>query len=69
MAKGKCKTISNRSQYMWASSEPRFLTTASPKHNNTPENQEADLKSYFMKIIESFKEDINNSLREIQENR
>ena len=33
-----------------------------------PENQEADLKSYLMKIIEFFKGDINNSLKEIQEN-
>ena len=42
-------------------------TTANPEYN-TPENQEADLKSYLMKIVESFKEDINNSLKEIQEN-
>jgi chromosome segregation ATPase len=34
----------------------------------TPENQESVLKSYLMKIIVSFKEDINNSLKEIQEN-
>jgi uncharacterized protein YukE len=68
MVKGKHKTKSNRSQYMWASSEPSSPTTASPEYNNTPENQKADLKSYLMKIIESFKEDINNSLKEIQEN-
>jgi hypothetical protein len=37
-------------------------------HTNTPENKEAHLKSNLMKIIESFKEDINNSLKEIQEN-
>jgi hypothetical protein len=30
--------------------------------------QDADLKYCLMKIIESFKEDINNSLKEIQEN-
>jgi esterase/lipase len=68
MVRGKHKTISNRSQYMWASSEPSSHTTAIPEHNNTPENQEADLKSYLMKIIESYKEDINNSLKEIQGN-
>jgi antitoxin component HigA of HigAB toxin-antitoxin module len=66
MAKGKHKTISNRNQYTWASSELSSSTTASPEYN-TPENQEADLKSYLMKIIESFKEAINNSLKEIQE--
>jgi hypothetical protein len=53
---------------MWASSEPSSHTTASPEYNNTAENQEADLKLYLLKIIESFKENINNSLKEIQEN-
>lgn len=42
-------------------------TTASPEHTNTPESEKADLKCYLMKIIEFFKEDINNSLKEIQE--
>ena len=68
MAKGKHQTISNRSQNTWTSSEPSSPTTASPEYTNTPENQESVLKSYLMKIIESFKEDINNSLKEIQEN-
>jgi hypothetical protein len=66
MAKGKHKTIGNRSQTMWESSEPSYPTTAS-LINNTPENQESVLKSYLMRIIESFKEEINNSLKEIQE--
>jgi hypothetical protein len=68
MVKGKHKTISNRSQYVWASSEPSSPITVSPEYTNTPENQEVDLKSYLMEIIESFKEDINISLKEIQEN-
>jgi len=42
-------------------------TTAILEYTNTHENQEVDLKSYLMKIIESFKEDINNSMKEIQE--
>ena len=33
-----------------------------------PEKQDDDLESHLMKIIEAFKEDINNSLKEIQEN-
>ena len=37
-------------------------------YTNSPENQETDLKSYLMKIIESFKEDINNLLKKMQEN-
>jgi hypothetical protein len=51
-----------------ASSEPSSLTTASLGYNNTSENQEADLKSYLKRTIESFKDDINNSLKEIEEN-
>ena len=66
--KGKCKTISNRSQNTRTTSEPSYLTTASPDYTNTPENQESVLKSYLINIIKSFKEDINNSLKEIQEN-
>ena len=68
MVRGKHKTISNRSQYMWALSEPRSPATASPEFTNTPGNQQADIKCFLMKIIKSFKEDINNSLKEIQEN-
>jgi formylmethanofuran dehydrogenase subunit B len=40
---------------------------SSSEYTNTPENQESVLKSYLMKIIEYFK-DINNSLKEMQEN-
>jgi hypothetical protein len=68
MVRGKHKTVSNRSQYPWASSEHGSPTTASPEYTNTPENEEGDLKSYLVEIIESFKENINNSLKEIQEN-
>jgi hypothetical protein len=68
MAKGKHKTISNRSKNMWASSKPSSPTTASPEYTNTPENQESVRKTYLMKIVKSFKEDINNSLKEIQKN-
>ena len=67
MVRGKCKTMSNRSQYMWALSKLSSSTTISTVYTNKIENQEADLKSYLMKIIESSKEDINNSLKEIQE--
>jgi hypothetical protein len=60
----QAKTISNRSQYTLASSEPSSPTTTSPGYSKTPENQDADPKSYFMKIIESFKKDIiSNSLK------
>jgi hypothetical protein len=51
-----------------ALSEHSSPTTARPGYPDTPENQDADLKPYLMKIIVSFKEDINNTLKEIQEN-
>jgi hypothetical protein len=60
--------MSNRSQYTWVPSEPSSPTTAISKYTNILENQEADLKSYLMKIEEFFKGDINNSLKEAQEN-
>jgi hypothetical protein len=50
------------------SSEPSTPTTASPECLNTPEKQDSDLNSYLMMLIENFKTDINNSLKEIQEN-
>jgi hypothetical protein len=68
MAKDKCKIISKRNQNTWTASEPSSPITASLEYTNTPENKESVLKSYLMKIIESFKEYINNSLKEIQEN-
>jgi hypothetical protein len=52
---------------MQASSETSSPTTGSHEYN-TPENQECVLKSYPKMIIVYFKEDINNSLKGIQEN-
>jgi hypothetical protein len=66
MAKGKCNNLTNRNQDHWLSSEPSTPTTASSGYPNTPEKQDSDLKSYLM--VEDFKKDINNSLKEIQEN-
>jgi FtsZ-binding cell division protein ZapB len=40
----------------------------SPGYPNIAEKQDFDLKSHLMMVIEEFKKDINNSLREIQEN-
>jgi hypothetical protein len=63
MARGKHETLSKRSQYTMASSESSKPATVSLGYTNAPENQDADLKSYIMKIIESLKEDLNNSLK------
>ena len=62
-AKGKGKNVSNRNHDYLASSECSFPTTASPRYTKTPENPDTDL----MMMIEGFK-DINNSLKEMQEN-
>ena len=68
MEKGKHKNLTNRNQGYVASSEPSSPITASPGYPNTPEKQDVDLKSHLMMLIENFKEDINNCLKEIQEN-
>ena len=47
-------------------SEPSSSTIASPGYLSTLEKLDYDLKSHLMKMIEAFKEDINNSLRDIQ---
>jgi hypothetical protein len=52
-----------------ASSEPNSPTIQSPGYTITPEKQDMDLKSLFMMMMmEDYKKDINNSLKEIQEN-
>jgi F0F1-type ATP synthase membrane subunit b/b' len=40
----------------------------SPGYPNIPKQQDTDLKSYLMTVVEDFKKGINNSLKEIQEN-
>ena len=67
MAGGKHKNISNRNQGYLASSEPNSPTIASPGYTITSEKQDSDLKSLLMMMIEDFKKDIHNSLKEMQE--
>ena len=67
MVGGKCKNRSNRNQGYWASSEPNSPTIASPGFTITPEKQDMDLKSLLMMMMENYKKDINNSLKEIEE--
>jgi gas vesicle protein len=68
MARGKLKNISNRNQGYLSSSEPNSSTLASPGYPNTLENQYSDLKSLLIMMIEGIKKDINNFVKEIQEN-
>jgi hypothetical protein len=51
-----------------ASSELNSPIIASPGYTSTPEKQDMDLKSLLMMMMADFKKDINNLLKEIQEN-
>ena len=68
MVKGKHKNLTNRNQDQSPSSEPSTPTSPSPGHTNTPEKLDLNLKAYLMMIVDDFKKDLNNSLKEIQEN-
>jgi hypothetical protein len=68
MLKGSHKKLINKNQGYLASSEPSSPTTASPGYHNTLEKQDLDLKLHLMMLIEDFKKDINDSLKEIREN-
>ena len=68
MSRGKGKNISNRNQDYLTSSEPSSPTTVNPGYPNTPEKQDSDLKSHLMMMVEDFKKDIYDSLKETQEN-
>jgi hypothetical protein len=50
-----------------ASSEPNSPIIACAGYSTILEKQDSDLKSLPMMMIENFKKDIDNSLKEIQE--
>jgi hypothetical protein len=66
MAKGK--NISNRNKGYLASSEPSSPTTVVTGCPKRWEKQDSDLKSHLMLMIEHITKDINNSIKDIQEN-
>jgi hypothetical protein len=68
MARGKHMNRSNRNQGYLASSETKSPTIARPGYTVPQEKQDSDLKSPLITMMEDFKKDINNSLKEIQEN-
>jgi len=68
MVRGKLKKLSNRHQDYLATSEPSSPTTANTGYPNITEKQDLYLKSHLMMMMEDFKKDINNSLKEIQDN-
>lgn len=49
-------------------SEPSSPATESPGYHNIPEEQDYDLKSHLMRMIEAFKEDVNNPFKGTKEN-
>jgi hypothetical protein len=63
--KDKCRNLTNRNQDHPPSSEPTSTNLGYP---NTPEKLDQDLKAYLMMLVEDIKKDLNNSLKEIQEN-
>jgi DNA repair exonuclease SbcCD nuclease subunit len=65
MVKGKPKTQHQDSSTSSKLSKPII---SNPRYPNKPEKQDSDLKSYLMMLVEDFKKDSNNSLKEIQEN-
>jgi len=69
MARGKQRKLSNRNQDYLASSEPSSPTKANARYPNTHRKARRGCKkSHFMMMMEDFKKDINNSLREIRDN-
>ena len=68
MAKGKHKNLINKNQDHSPSSEPSTPTSARLGYPNKPKKLDPDLKAYHMRMVEDIKKDINNSLKEIQEN-
>ena len=64
MVKGKCKNLTNSNQDHSPSSERSTPTSPSPRHPNTPEKLDPDLKAYLMMMVEDIKKDFNNSLKE-----
>jgi hypothetical protein len=68
MSRGKHNNRSKRNQGDLTSSEPNSPIIASPGYSITQENQDMGLKSLLMMMTEDYKKDINNSLKEIQEN-
>ena len=64
MARGKRRNPSNRNQDYMAPSEPNSPTKTNMEYPNTPEKQDLVSKSYLIMMLEDFKKDLKNSLRE-----
>ena len=67
MTRGQLKNTINNSQGNMAPPEPNYPITPSPRCSNTVGALEKSCKSNHMKMIVAHKEEINKSLKEIQE--
>jgi hypothetical protein len=63
MVKGKCKNLTNRNQDHSPSSERSTPTSHSPRHPNTPENLDPDLKAYLMMMVEDIRRTLITHLK------
>ena len=68
IAKGPQKDTINKGHSHMTPLEHTYMSVVSPGYPNTTKAQENDLKSNLIKMIEAFKEEMNKSLKEIQEN-
>jgi hypothetical protein len=67
MGEASSKTLPTETKATWHHQNP-VLPPQQVLDTPTCQKQDSDLKSLLMIIIEDFKKDINNSLKEIQEN-
>jgi hypothetical protein len=63
MAEGKRKNPTNRNQDHSPSSEHSTSTPPSPRHPNTPEKLDPDLKAYLMMRVEDIKKGFRTQLK------
>jgi ribosome recycling factor len=67
MVRGKRRTLATETKVTWHH-QNLVLSPQQVLDTTTQEKQDSDLKSHLMMMTEDFRKDINNSLKEIQEN-
>lgn len=68
MLKEQHKNTINKSKGNMVPPDPSYPPITNPEYPNETEAQEVDLKFSLIRMIETFKEDINKSLKKVQEN-
>ena len=67
MDRCQCKNSSNNLKSNMVTSEPSDHTTGRLDHLNPEEAEQNDFKCNFMRMMDSFKEEMTNSLKEMEE--